>query len=273
MTDTRRPEGGASGPPWSLDVLADLHAGVLTEAEAARLWPRVESDPGAMAVIAALDATRTDLAALADAPVAPLPPEVAARIDAALAAERASAQMPGAHVAATPPDFGQPGHPRPAAPGEPVADLAAARRRRHRLLGWAAGLTAAAAVAAAVALSLPSETTTGTPIAEPSTGPTGAPPALANGELGSALGGSLGVRDYGPLGDRARLDACRKAAGLDVDVQPVGIRPVTLDGSPAVLVVLTTGQLARYRIVVFATDCGPGNPGVLADRTVGGTTR
>ncbi|MGH3517029.1 MAG: hypothetical protein ACRDQ7_06340, partial [Haloechinothrix sp.] len=143
-----------------------------------------------------------------------------------------------------------------------------------RQLGWGAGLlTAAAAVVAAVVIAVPNDTTGGTPMAEPTPGPGQAPLALRGDNLGAGLGEALGVRDYGPLENRARLDECREAAGLDPDVQPVGVRPVTIDGEPAVLVVLTTGEFAQYRLVAFVTDCGPGNPGVLKDETVGGTTR
>ncbi len=254
MTDSHRGMGGGTaGPPWPLDVLADLHARALDEAAAARLWPRVQADPEAMAVIAALEATSADLGALRDAPAPPIPATVAARIDTALAAEDGHASD---------------------GPAAPVTDLAAARRRRNRRLGWGAGLlAAAAALVAAVVIAVPTGTTGGTPMAEQTQGNGGAPLALRGDNMGAGLGKALGVRDYGPLENRARLDECREAAGLDPDVRPVGVRPVTIDGHPAVLVVLTTGEFARYRLVAFAPDCGPGTPGVLKDTTVGGTTR
>ncbi|MGH3518320.1 MAG: hypothetical protein ACRDQ7_13055, partial [Haloechinothrix sp.] len=85
MTDSRSGMGGTAGPPWSVDVLADLHAGVLDDATAAHLWSQVQADPDAMAILAALDATSADLGALRDAPAPPMPAAVAARIDAALA--------------------------------------------------------------------------------------------------------------------------------------------------------------------------------------------
>src|SRR3954466_15655922 len=91
MTDESRGIGGTIGPPWSVDVLADLHAGVLDDTEAAELWPLVNADPEARAILDALDATQADLASLADAPAPPMPAEFAARLDAALAAEAAAA--------------------------------------------------------------------------------------------------------------------------------------------------------------------------------------
>lgn len=258
MTEQRGGAGNAPGPPWSVDMLADLHAGVLDDAASERLWPMVLADPDALAVIEALDATKADLAALRDAPSPPMPAHVAARIDAALAQEPpVVAPGPSAHPA-------------------PVVDLAAARRRRNRQLGWGAGLLTAAAVAvAAIAITVPTTTTGGDPgMAAPSdTTRAVPPPALKGDDVGTALGGTLGMRDYGPLKTEARLSECLEANGIDGNVRPVGVRQVTIDGERAVLVVLTTGELAKYRMVALPTNCGPGKPGTLVDRTVGGGSK
>ncbi|WP_326567362.1 hypothetical protein VSH64_36830 [Amycolatopsis rhabdoformis] len=263
MTDESRGVGGTVGPPWSVDVLADLHAGVLDEHEAAQLWPRVQADPEARAIIEALEATTVDLAALAHEPAPPMPAEFAARIDQALAAEAASRQVAPFPAAA--------GAPAPAEPGvAPVVDLAAARKRRNKRLGWGAGiLTAAAAAIVALAITVPGTSS------EPGTAGVAAP-APAGPSVGSdgsgaeaLLGGAMGVRDFGPLQDEQRLDACVSAAGLDPNVRPEGIRPVTVDGKPGVLVIYTTGQLAQFRLVAFGADCGPGHANVLFDKVVG----
>ncbi|WP_329069751.1 hypothetical protein [Amycolatopsis sp. NBC_01480] len=266
MTDESRGVGGAAEPPWSVDLLADLHAGVLDEHEAAELWPRVNDDPEALAVIEALEATTADLASLALEP-APMPAEYAARLDAALAAEastRQAASFPGpAPIPAAAPAA-------PAAGRAPVVDLAAARRKRNRRLGWGAGaLTAAAAAIVVVAVAVPGTSQeTGTPgVAAP------APPGPSVGGDGSGaealLGGAMGVRDFGPLQDEQRLDECVTAAGLDANVRPAGIRPVNVGGKAGVLVIYTTGKLAQYRIVAFGADCGPGYPDKLFDKVVG----
>lgn len=257
MTEQHGGAGGAAGPSWSVDVLADLHAGVFDDAEAQRIWPQVLADPSAMAVIEALDSTRNDLSALRDAPAPPMPAEVAARIDAALAAQRPQRAIP------------------PPADREriaPVVDLGAARRKRNRLLGLGGAglLTAAAAVAAAVMLG------TGNEIGGDPYGvsPGGRPPVALHGDdVGPALGKTLNVVDYGPLKNEARLTECIRANGLDPEVRPIGVRPVTIDGKPAVLVVFTTGELAKYRMVAFPPDCGSDNKGTLVDKTVGGTTK
>src|SRR5262245_23302971 len=86
MTDSVR-GGGPAGPPWSVDLLADLHAGVLDAELSAQLWPRVNADPKARAVIDSLDVVKVELGQLGSAPVEPMPAHFAARLDAALAAE------------------------------------------------------------------------------------------------------------------------------------------------------------------------------------------
>ncbi|GAB3139655.1 hypothetical protein GCM10027258_19050 [Amycolatopsis stemonae] len=255
MTDESRGIGGTVGPPWSVDVLADLHAGVLDETRAAELWPLVNADPEARAILDALDSTQSDLASLADAPAPPMPAEFAARLDAALAAE-AAARFPR-----------QAG---PAPQDAQVVDLAAARRRRNKRLGWAAGvLTAAAAAIVAVTVAIPSTSQqSGTPnVAAPA--PTG-PSVDSDGSGAQALiGKAVGVRDFGPLQNEDRLDACIAAAGLDPKVRPEGIRPVNVGGKAGVMIILTTGKLAQFRLVAFGADCGPGNPAVLFDKVVG----
>jgi hypothetical protein len=260
MTDESRGIGGTVGPPWSVDVLADLHAGVLDDDRAAQLWPVVNADPEARAILDALDATQADLATFADAPAPPMPAEFAARLDAALAAE-AAATFRTAEVPA----------PRQAGPGDTqVVDLAAARRQRNKRLGWAAGvLTAAAAAVVAVTVAIPSTSQqSGTPnVAAPA--PSG-PTVGSDGSGAQALvGKAVGVRDFGPLGTEDRLDSCITAAGLDPEVRPEGIRPVNVGGKAGVLIILTTGKLAQFRLVAFGADCGPGNPAVLFDKVVG----
>ncbi len=48
-------------PPYSDDLLADLHAGALDDELAERLWPLVRQDHHAMAVIDRLDAVQARL--------------------------------------------------------------------------------------------------------------------------------------------------------------------------------------------------------------------
>ncbi|MBA0124022.1 hypothetical protein H0B56_00510 [Haloechinothrix sp. YIM 98757] len=249
MSDTRRGADSAWGGPWSVDLLADLHAGVLDEGEAAGLWERVRHDSEAMDVLRSLEATTDDLAHFGAQRPKSVPPEVAARIDAALAHEGA------------------------VAPPAPVVDLSAARAKRNKLLGWAGGLaTTAAAAIAALAILMPEQTTTGTPIASDTVQGTDRPPVTLHAERPElALDNTFGMWDYGPLEDRVTLDACLEENGIDPDVRPAGVRQGTVDGEQAVLVVLTTGNVAEYRLLALAPTCGQNGTGLLYDEVIGGT--
>jgi hypothetical protein len=281
------------GQPWSVDLLADLHADD---------GDRTGLDADAHAVLSALDATRAELAAL---PPMRMPDDVAARIDAALAAEAAAragsapvspvtpfpaaagpvppqatgtgpqAVMPSAPVplrpAATPPVYAQ--H------AAPVADLAEARRRRNRRLGIAGGLlTAAAAVAGVVFVVLPGTNTAGVPQAVPhpttsssvQTDPqNNGPLALHSGDLPAAGIKAVGFHDYGPFADAGKLDACLTANGQPAGTKPIFGRPATLEGRSVEMFLLSTGKPVRYQLLVVGADCAAGNPATVANSTIG----
>jgi hypothetical protein len=267
--------------PWSVDLLADLHA---DGGDRSRL------DADALAVLAALDATQAELSAL---PPMRMPEHVVARLDAALAAE-AAARSGSVSVTPMPPATGPvppltgavpppvPLRPavtpqQPSGPVAPVVDLAAARRRRNRLLGIAGGVVTAAAVAIGiVAVTLPGNVTTGTPQAIPpntslqtdpqNTGPV----ALRSDELPGAGLKAVGAHDYGPFTDNAKLSACLAANGLDGKTKPIFGRRATIDGKPAVMFLLSTGQAVRYQLLVVGNDCAAGNPATFANTTIGG---
>jgi hypothetical protein len=251
MTEESR-TGGPVGPPWSVDVLADLHAGALDAELSARLWPRVNADPEAHAVIEALDIVKVELGQLGAAPAPPMPAHFAARLDAALRAETARLAPPPA-------------------PAAPVVDLAAARRRRNRRLGWGVGVLTAAAAAVAVTFAvLPNSSTGGNPVAggpPPGNSSATKPPLQVEpGNWNAAIGGVNNERDYGPLKDQQGLDKCVEANGIDPsDVQTVGVRQVTFQGRPGIMAVLTTGQAGRFRILIVEPSCGPGNPAKIVN--------
>ncbi|HWE90584.1 MAG TPA: hypothetical protein VG317_14075 [Pseudonocardiaceae bacterium] len=251
MTEIERPD--ESGPSWSVDTLADLHAGVLDEPTATDLWPRVNADPQARAVLDALDAVRAELA---DLPPLTMPADVAARLDSALAAE-----------------LGQPKQPM-----APVVDLAAARSRRNRRLGWATGLVAAAAAVIGIGVVIaPGGGSPGSTVAGPPTGstPTGTPLAISGPGQGghgvsTALGAALARQDFGALAGGGQLSACLFANSVAPGVRPAGATPVVLDGRPAELLVLTTGRAAQFRLLVVGPSCGVDGAQKMADTVVGG---
>jgi hypothetical protein len=176
-----------------------------------------------------------------------MPAYFAAQLDAALAAE-AARSMPAARQQGV----------------APVADMAEARRKRNRGMGWAAGLvTAAAAVVAVAFVALPgTQETGGVPQAEGGTdsssqeAPGDAPPlALTGNDLGPAISGLTGQKDYGPLEDEQGLVDCLSSKGID-DPQPIGAREVTLDGKQGIGVLLAGGEdNHRFRLVIVAPDC------------------
>ncbi|MFL6143902.1 MAG: hypothetical protein ACJ72N_18815 [Labedaea sp.] len=249
--------GGPNGPPWSVDALADLHGGVLDAEQSARLWPRVNADPQARAVIDALDRVKVELGWLRTAPAAPMPAQFAAKLDASMRAEAMRAA----------------GTPAPVSPPmAPVTDLADARRRRNRKLVLGAGLLTAAAAAVAVTIAVfPStDTTGGSPYA--ASAPAAKPPLpVDRGNLSAAIGGVNKERDYGPLKDQQGLDTCLRANDIDpTTVQTMGVRQVTIEGRPGIFALLTTGELGRFRVLIVQPDCGPGHPGKIVNTLLPG---
>jgi hypothetical protein len=212
-----------------LELLADLDAGALDPDRAARVRAAADDDPHAAAVLAALAATRAELAAL---PEPPVPPGAAARWDAALAAEAALAPGPG----------------RPAT------------RRR-----WWRPLVVAAAVLGAVLVA-------GVLWARPA-----APGSLrlSPGQVDLVAVGTaaLGATDAGALADPARrADCLRRVAppGLSPGAPLLGGRQVEFGGEPATLLVLATGELGRFHVLIVDRSCGPEEGRLLDSVLVGG---
>ncbi|MBL1073227.1 hypothetical protein JK358_02330 [Nocardia sp. 2] len=81
-------------PPFSVELLADLHAGNLPAQQAAQLWPEVRRDPDAMRYLDSLDEMNTRLRDLAhdDHIVHAMPDDVFARLEGFLDALVSSAE-------------------------------------------------------------------------------------------------------------------------------------------------------------------------------------
>ena len=248
------------GAPLSDEVLADLHAGVLDEETSANRWAEVQHDERAQEVLAALDATTAQLGRLAAEPAPEMPEHVADRIDTALATESGSTESGSTEQQSEP---------------APVVDINTARRKRNRILAAAAGVvTTAAAAIVAITIVVPGGTTGGAPhaAAPDSTHDGSATPSgltLHSGELGQAVGSVVGKRELGPLENQQQLYRCLEANDIDPDRKPVGIRPGTIDGETAVIVLYPTGEYAQYRLIALAPDCGKDDPGTLKDTTIG----
>lgn len=77
-----------AGPPWSVDLLADLHAGRYPAQVSGELRRRIAGDQWAASVLTALDATVDELSLL---PTPQMPERFALRLDEAIAAEHRAA--------------------------------------------------------------------------------------------------------------------------------------------------------------------------------------
>lgn len=172
MSNTELP----SGPPWSLDVVADVHAGVHPPEVTQRLRALMADDPEAASMLAALDTVVDDLSLL-PAPV--MPAEYVSRLDAALLAEAHTRDSTAAGPATVSPirplaaverpaPVGGPAVPGPVLPPPTVppgvGDLAKARRRRQGFFAAVGAVAAAAAIGTIVVTTLPgSNSGTGAP--------------------------------------------------------------------------------------------------------------
>jgi hypothetical protein len=231
----------------SRELLADLDAGLLAPARAAEVHAAAARDPHAESELAALAAIRAELGALPDPPV---PKRYAARWDAALAAEAAAPPTD------TPSDTGVDAEaveapPRPAHPaGRPSAP------RRRLVLGVTAALAAAAAAGVLWTPAPP------------------AFPSLDRVDLVAAGLAAVGTTDVGEFTDPGRLAACLRAVappGVAADAELLGGRRVTLDGRPAVLLVLSAGgPRPGVDIVVVDPACGPDGGTLLGRQSAGG---
>jgi hypothetical protein len=252
-------QGGEPGQPGSAapltpELLADLQAGLLDDATAARLRRRARSDPEAARVLAALDRVRRDLADLgADDSSAPeVPAEVTARIGAALQ----HAPPPGHRVVGF------------------TRRTAAAHSARHavprlQVVGALAGVCATVAgigVGVAMLTDTPQRTAPAGPTAERIT------VSLPRAEIPLSdpqIVGLLTVRpDFGPLADPSKRASCLHGLGYPAATKVLGARPVHMNGRPGVLMVLPGDRPQALVAVVVTPDCRSADTGLLADKVV-----
>lgn len=258
-----------SGTPLDVELLARLDAGALDPGQAARERAVAAADPRAVAVLAALAATRAELAGL---PLPPPPPGAVRRWLAAVrppedgdlsrgGSEPATRPAPAttpASTAAVPawtPDAGSlaaaPPNPRPSRQPRGRPSSPPARRPRER-----AALVAAVLLVLAAGLLWPRPD----------------PPRVDDVDLAAAARSAVGSSDLGALADPARRAGCLRAAGvlgLAPDAVPLGGRRVQLARGPAVLLVFATGELGVFDVVLVDPDCGPAAGTLLGTARVG----
>ncbi|HSS23194.1 MAG TPA: hypothetical protein VLL82_02005 [Mycobacterium sp.] len=235
-------------PPLTVELLADLQAGLLDDEAAARVRRQVRADPEAEGILRALNRVRRDIVAVgADSTSAPdAPPEVIARITEAL---------------------------RSAGPSEYPSGGAAHSARPHLRPGRvAAGVAGLCAVLAAIGIGTAALINVPTPI--PSTSVTAehitvsTPPMvvpLSQAEILRLLDHSP---DYGPLNDPSRRASCLGGLGYPASTQVLGARPIEVNARPGVLLVLPGDTPSNLAVFAVALNCSAADTGLLANTQI-----
>ena len=261
-------------PPYSDDLLADLHAGLLPaevdEHVRAHLTDRDR------AILAALDQTMADLrrAPIEDVPIPDHVRAMTERTLAAISAEVASSRPAAAPFASAPaarPTV-SPARTAPAAP----TDLADRRRHRGQWIAGGAGLLATAAIAAVVALSF-SVWNTPNSDDQPAQAQPSTDAGISTSDAGANLSGAdrvamlsvFGRTDAAPFGSIERLRRCTAANGVADDVPVVGSGPVTLSGRPAAVILLGSGVAGRFTALAVGLDCDTDRPSTISRTELG----
>ncbi len=283
----------APQPPFSTDLLADLHADNVAPDLSDQLWPQVRRDPEALRFLCSLDDVTTELRNLGQQPAIlhPMPTQVTARLDAlldqlscgnaAIATDPAAPDVePAEHVATVHrlplarPAQGPPRtHPLPVldveaddteVSGDETAPLRADRRRWR----WLAAAAAAVVVVGASLIAVDAVRSQQSPPTALPTQQPGDNVQISDDLPVSQLLGAMGRRDLsGPLADHAALAGCVTAAGLDRSV--LGAMNATYHGQAAVLILLTGPNSPKITALIVGRDCGPGNPHVLVTQDIG----
>jgi hypothetical protein len=238
--------GEGADPPLTVELLADLEAGLLDDEAAARVRRQVRADPEAAGVLRALHQVRRDVAAVGVDPgsASDSPPAVAARISAALRSAEGSAAGGAAHSARP--------HMRPA-----------------RLITGVAGLCAVVA-----AIGLGTAALVNAPAPTPSTQITAEhitvsrPPMVIPLSPAQILGLRNRSPDYGPLTDPARRASCLTGLGYPASTQVLGAQQIAIDARPGVLLVLPGDTRDNLAVFAVALNCSAADTGLLASTQV-----
>ena len=251
----RDPEAADADPPLTVELLADLQAGLLDDDAAARVRKRVREDPAAENVLRALNQVRRDVAALGSDPAsAPdVPPEVTSRISAALRSTGAGVPGPSAAHSARP-------HIRP-------AKLIAA-------VAGAGAVLAGICVGTAALINAPEPTPSTPATAEHITVST--PPMtipLSPAEIVGLLNqtpdyGQLQGQLQGQLSDPPRRASCLTGLGYSASTQVLGARPIEINARPGVLLVLPGETPDSLAVFAVAPNCSAADTGLLASTQI-----
>jgi hypothetical protein len=245
---------GAAPAAVPMSLLADLQAGLLDDAAAARLRHRARTDPHVAGQLAALDRVRRDLAGLGvDAASAPdLPAEVTARVGTALR----SLPPPANRVVTS--------------RGSGTAHTARVSVSGWRRTAAVAGIAAAIAAAGVGSTMLLRDEPTGRPATGPTESSITVPRApggvpLSDQELLALL---TQPPDLAALAAPQRLASCLSGLGYPTSTSPLGARPLAVIGRPGVLVLLPGDMPGRIRAVVVGPNCNSADTGLLASTVI-----
>jgi hypothetical protein len=248
------PNNGKAGadPPLTVELLADLQAGLLDDEAAARVRRQVRADPDADGVLRALNQVRRDVAAVgADPTSAPeVSPEVNARISEELRSVGPSGSPSGGAAHSARP------HIRPARVAAGVAGLCA--------------VLAAIGFGTAALLDAPAPTPSTPVTAEHITVST--PPMVIPLSQAEILGLLDHSPDFGPLGgplnDPPRRASCLSGLGYPASTQVLGARPIEINARPGVLLVLPADTPDNLAVFAVALNCNAADTGLLANTQI-----
>lgn len=237
----------ALAPPYSPELLADLHAGLLPPDVAARLRPLARADRAAAATLAALDATSADLRGLRDSGAEPMPELVAARLRRTLTTAD------------------------PAAAATTVPARDSSRRSSKFAFAGAAGIVLGVGLFVGVS-QFGSSATDPTPppsaLAAPTLLPDGTidmpagdvPPAVVHAVRNTAV--------VGRLQDQKLRSDCLSANGYAAGSTVLGSAPAKVGERLGTLLVIPGSQAPLVIALVLGDRCSATNPDLLAVSTV-----
>jgi hypothetical protein len=263
-------------PPFSAELLADLHADNVAPEVGEQLWPAVRHDPDALRFLHSLDEVSAQLRTLGrdDRILHSMPDDVAARLEQFIGGfeptedptERVATayRLPFASESSDTPMLSAT---EPTADQEPpaLASPISLDDRRRRRLRWLAAAVAAVAVVTCATVAVETQRSHEVaPTAQPTTG---------NVELGDDLNATvalsaLGRNDVsGSLGSPTALNRCVHANGLDRTV--LGSTNTTFQGKDAVLILLTGPRPHKISALVVGIGCTTDDPQQLALTDIG----
>ena len=245
--DSDPPRHGESDtdPPLTVDLLADLQAGLLDDEAAARVRGRVRADPEAEDILRALNRVRTDLG------------------DLGAAGDDSKPAPPPAGVPAT-------------SKSSSAAHSARPPIRTGRLIAGIAGLGAlvvAVGLGTSALLNAPSPTSSTPATAEhitvpgPAAGATAAIP-LSQAQILELLNQSPDYGTHGALEDPSRRASCLRGLGYPTSTSVLGARPVEVNSRPAVLLVLPGDTPQDLAVFAVGLNCSAVDTGLLASTQI-----